>query len=54
MLNKSEITRIKPIAVASSEDYVFYRDTVYRFRIINADFLKMYHNLKFMGTNAQK
>lgn len=53
MLDKSDSVGIKPIAISSSEDYLIFRETVYRFRIANADFLKTYHHLKFIGTNAK-
>ncbi len=31
-----------------------FRNNFYRFRIANADFLKMYHIVKFIGTTQQK
>ena len=30
---------------------MIFRDKVYRFRIVNADFTKIYHKLKFIGAN---
>lgn len=50
--NASKEMEGKPIARASSEDYMIFRDAVYRFRLVNADFTKIYQKLKFVGTNS--
>lgn len=33
---------------------MMFRNNLYRFRIANADFLKMYSNVRFIGTTQQK
>lgn len=43
---------MNPVAISTAEEFVFFRDNVYRIRIANADFTKIYKDIKFVGLDS--